>query len=116
MGDAHGAQGDGEVNLTAIETAIEEGILQFIVRKDIEIERPMGETPTHWITMGFDRDLMEAAKIALRDAIQFMVKFKGLTSNDAYSLASIAVDLRVSQMVGRNKGIHAMIPKVLFKK
>jgi acetamidase/formamidase len=116
MGDAHAAQGDGEVNLTAIETAIENGALQFVVRKDMKIERPMAETPTHWITMGFHKDFNEAAKIALRDAIQLMMKIKGLRSDDAYALASIAVDLRISQIVGRNKGIHAMIPKALFEK
>jgi acetamidase/formamidase len=55
-------------------------------------------------------------KIALRDAIQFIVKAKGLTPDDAYALASIAVDLRVTQIVDGNKGIHAMIPKAVFKK
>jgi len=115
-GDAHAAQGDGEVNVTAIETALTEGVLQFFVRKDIQIERPMAETPTHWITMGFHQDLDEAVKIALRDAIQFLVKTKGLTSEDAYALASLAVDLRVTQIVDGNKGIHAMIPKNIFKR
>ncbi|MEM2946788.1 MAG: acetamidase/formamidase family protein [Candidatus Bathyarchaeia archaeon] len=115
-GDAHAAQGDGEVNVTALETAMEEAVLQFIVRKDMKLERPMAETPTHWITMGFHKDLDEAVKIALRDAIQFLVKEKGLTPDDAYSLASMAVDLRVTQIVDVNKGIHAMIPKAIFKK
>jgi len=115
-GDAHAAQGDGEVNVTAIETAMKKAILQFVVRKDMKIERPMAETKTHWITMGFHRDLDEAVKIALRDAIQFLSKTKGLTPDDAYSLASMTVDLRVTQIVDRNKGIHAMIPKSIFKK
>lgn len=115
-GDAHAAQGDGEVNVTAIETAMEEAVFQFIVRKDLKLERPMAETPTHWITMGFHRDLDEAVKIALRDAIEFIAKTKGLTRDDAYALASIAVDLRVTQIVDGNKGIHAMIPKGIFKK
>lgn len=115
-GDAHAAQGDGEVNVTAIETAMEEAELQFIVRKDMNLERPMAETPTHWIAMGFHKDLNEAVKIALRDAIQFLVKTKGLTPDDAYALASLAVDLRVTQIVDVNKGIHAMIPKAIFKK
>ncbi len=101
--------------MTAIETAIEEGIIQFVVRKDMKLYRPMGETAGHWITMGFHRDLDEAAKIALRDAIQFLVKRKGLTPNDAYALCSIAVDLRVTQIVNGNKGIHAMIPKSIFR-
>jgi acetamidase/formamidase len=115
-GDAHAAQGDGEVNVTAIETAMKEAVLQFIARKDMKIERPMAETKTHWITMGFHKDLNEAVKIALRDAIQFISKTKGLTPDDAYSLASMTVDLRVTQIVDGNKGIHAMIPKAIFKK
>ncbi|MGZ3606197.1 MAG: acetamidase/formamidase family protein [Thermodesulfobacteriota bacterium] len=115
-GDAHAVQGDGEVNVTAIETAMDEAVFQFVVRKDMKIERPMAETATHWIAMGFHKDLNEAVKIALRDAIQFMVKTKGLTPDDAYSLASLAVDLRVTQIVDGNKGIHAMIPKAIFKK
>ena len=115
-GDAHAVQGDGEVNVTAIETAMREAVLEFVVRKDMKIERPMAQTRTHWITMGFHKDLNEAVKIALRDAIQFISNTKGLTSDDAYSLASLAVDLRVTQIVDGNKGIHAMIPKSIFKK
>ena len=115
-GDAHAVQGDGEVNVTAIETAMKEAVLQFIARKDMKIERPMAETKTHWITMGFHKDLNEAVKIALRDAIQFISKTKGLTPDDAYSLASMTVDLRVTQIVDGNKGIHAMVPKAIFKK
>jgi len=115
-GDAHATQGDGEVNITAIETSMKEAVLQFIARKDMKIERPMGETRTHWIAMGFHKDLNEAVKIALRDAIQFISQTKGLTPDDAYSLASLAVDLRVTQIVDGNKGIHAMIPKAIFKK
>ena len=115
-GDAHAVQGDGEVNVTAIETAMKEAVLQFIARKDMKIERPMAETKTHWITMGFHKDLSEAVKMALRDAIQFISRTKGLTPDDAYSLASMTVDLRVTQIVDGNKGIHAMIPKAIFKK
>ncbi|KPK90151.1 MAG: hypothetical protein AMJ94_10180, partial [Deltaproteobacteria bacterium SM23_61] len=115
-GDAHAVQGDGEVNVTAIETAMEEAVFRFLVRKDMKLERPMAETPAHWITMGFHRDLDEAVKIALRDAIQFISRTKGLTPADAYALSSLAVDLRVTQIVDGNKGIHAMIPKAVFKK
>ena len=114
-GDAHAVQGDGEVNVTAIETAMDEAVFQFVVRKDMKLERPMVETDTHWITTGFHKDLNEAVKIALRGAIQFISKTKGLTPDDAYALCSLAVDLRVSQIVDGNKGIHAMIPKAIFK-
>jgi len=115
-GDAHAVQGDGEVNVTAIETAMDEAVLQFVVRKDMKLERPMVETPTHWIATGYHKDLNEAVKIAVRDAIQFISKTKGLTPADAYTLSSLAVDLRVTQIVDGNKGIHAMIPKAIFKK
>ena len=114
-GDAHAVQGDGEVDVTAIETAMAEAVLEFFVRKDLKLERPMAETPTHWITMAFHPDLDEAAKIALRDAIQFLSASKGLSRDDAYALSSLAVDLRVTQIVDGNKGIHAMIPKTIFK-
>jgi acetamidase/formamidase len=115
-GDAHAVQGDGEVNVTAIETAMDEAVLQFFVRKDMKLERPMVETPTHWIATGYHKDLNEAVKIALRDAIRFISKTKGLNPDDAYALSSLAVDLRVTQIVDGNKGIHAMIPKAIFKK
>lgn len=113
-GDVHAAQGDGEVNVTAIETTAEKAVLQFFVRKDMKIEHPMAETPSHWITMGFHKDLDEAVKMALRDAIQFLVKTKGLSPDEAYALASISVDLRITQIVDGNKGVHAMIPKGIF--
>jgi len=114
-GDAHAVQGDGEVSTTALETSMEDARFQFIVRKDMKLERPMAETPTHWITMGFHPDLDEAARIALRDAIEWLVRNKGLARDEAYSLCSLAVDLRVTQLVDRDKGIHAMIPKAIFK-
>jgi acetamidase/formamidase len=113
-GDAHAAQGDGEVSVTAIETAMREAVLQFVVRKDLRLERPMAQTPTHWITMGFHPQLDEAAKVALRDAVRFLSTAKGLSRDDAYSLASLAVDLRVTQIVDGNRGVHAMIPRAIF--
>jgi acetamidase/formamidase len=114
--DAHGLQGDGEVCVTAAETYFEEVELEFIVRKDMKLERPMAESPTHWITMGFHQDLNEAMRIALRDAIAFLSASKGLTKEEAYSLCSLVVDFRVTQVVDGNKGIHGMIPKSIFKK
>jgi acetamidase/formamidase len=114
-GDAHAAQGDGEVNVTAIETAMEEAVLQLTVRKDMALERPLGETDTHWIAMGFHPDLDEAVKVALREALRFMATTRGLVPEDAYAVASLAVDLRVTQVVDGHKGIHAMIPKAVFR-
>ncbi len=114
VGDAHAVQGDGEVCSTAIETSLKEALLQFEVRKDLHLERPMAETPTHWITMGFHRDLDEAAKIALRAAIGWLEANKGLSREEAYSLCSLAVDMRITQLVNNDKGVHAMIPKGIF--
>ncbi len=115
MGDAHAAQGDGEVNMTAIETAMQEAVIEFTVRKDMKLERPMAETPAHWIIMAFHEDLNEAIKICLRDVTRFLGSTKGLTPNEAYSLASITVNFCITQIVDVNKGVHAMIPKAIFR-
>ena len=114
--DAHAVQGDGEVSITAIETYFEEVVLEFIVRKDMTLERPMAESPTHWITMGFNPSLDEALRIALKDAIDFLIEKKGLSKNEAYALCSQAVDFRITQSVDGDKGVHGMIPKSIFKK
>jgi acetamidase/formamidase len=73
------------------------------------------ETPTHFIAMGLDPDLNEALKIAVREAIDFLVTEKHLTREDAYQLCSVAVDFNVTQAVDGTKGIHGMIPKIIFK-
>jgi len=112
--DAHALQGDGEVAGNAAETYAEEVEMQFIVRRDMTLERPMAETPTHWITMGFHEDLREAARIALRDAITFLSTTKGLSTEEAFSLCSLVVDLRITQIVNGHMGVHAMIPKAIF--
>src|SRR5262249_41843460 len=113
-GDSHCAQGNGEVNLTALECSFEEIELQPIVRKDMKLSWPRIETPTHYILVGFDQDLNKAFNNALPGAIDFLVADKGRTPYEAYSLASIAVDCRVSQVVDVRKGIHCMIPKAIF--
>ena len=79
------------------------------------LTNPLAETPTHWIAMGFDPDLDEAARIALRETLGWLVRYRGLSREEAYSLCSLAVDFRVTQLVDRNKGVHAMIPKTLFQ-
>ncbi len=114
-GDAHALQGDGEVSGTALETAMKEARLQFVVRRDLKLELPMAETPTHWITMGFHPDLDEAARIALRGAVDWLAHTRGLSRLDAYSLCCLAVDMRITQLVDGNKGVHAMIPKNIFQ-
>jgi acetamidase/formamidase len=115
VGDAHLRQGNSELNLTAMEGAFEEIILQPIVRKDMKLEWPRAETATHWITMGFDEDLYKAFKIAAKEMVSFLSKEKGLTPSEAYSLASIIGDCRVTQVVDFRKGVHCMIHKANFK-
>jgi acetamidase/formamidase len=113
-GDAHAAQGHGEVDLTAIETGLR-GKFQFILRKDMKLTWPRAETPTHWIVMGLHTDLDEGMKIAVRETIDFITKrFPHLTREEAYMIASVAVDYHVTQVVDGTKGIHGMIPKSIF--
>ena len=81
------------------------------MRKDLHFSLPRAETPTHHITMGFDEDLDDAAKTALRAMIDLIGEHMGLAPEDAYMFASLAVDLRVTQLVDGNKGIHAMLSK-----
>jgi acetamidase/formamidase len=110
VGDGHGLQGDGEVNVSAVETALR-GTFELIVRKDMKLRRPRAETPTHFITMGFDVDLDTAAKDAVRDMIVLIGEKKGLSREDAYALMSLACDLRVTQMVNISRGVHAMLAR-----
>jgi acetamidase/formamidase len=114
-GDGHAGQGDGEVDITALETSLI-GVFQFIVRKDIKLRWPRAETPTHFISMGIHEDLNEATKMALREMIDFLVAEKRMSRDDAYMLASVAADLHITQLVDGNKGVHAMIAKAIFKK
>jgi acetamidase/formamidase len=113
-GDSHALQGDGEVNITALETAMEEVRVQVILHERANYAWPMIETPTHWLMLGLHESLNEALRIALRNTIDFLAAKANLSREDAYGLASLAVDFRVSQMVDVNNGIHAMIPKSIF--
>jgi acetamidase/formamidase len=110
IGDGHGVQGDGEVCVTAIETGLV-GTFELHLRDDLALEWPMAETPTHFITMAFDPDLDDAVVIALRDMIKLISARTGLTREDAYTLCSLAADLRVTQVVNGSKGIHIMLAK-----
>jgi acetamidase/formamidase len=112
-GDGHAAQGDGEVDLTAIETSLT-GTFRLDVIKGRTLAMPRAETPNHWIAIGLHEDLNEAMRIAIREAIQYLVDLKGLTREDAYALCSIAVDFEITQVVDSVKGIHALIPKAIF--
>ena len=112
-GDGHGVQGDGEVSLMALEMCMT-GTFELILRKDLSLKFPRAETPTHWITLGLHEDLDQAAKQALRGMIALLGEIRNMHPADAYSLCSLAVDLRVTQIVDGNKGIHAMLPKSLL--
>jgi acetamidase/formamidase len=112
IGDGHAGQGNGEVDITALETSLV-GTFQVVVRKDMHLAWPLGETPTHWIAMGTDRDLVKATKIAIRQAIDFLMS-RGLSKDDAYMLTSVACDVDDTQLVDGNVGVHVMIPKSIF--
>lgn len=111
-GDGHGAQGDGEVCVTAIETALE-GTFRLTVRDDLSFVYPRAETPTHLITMGMHEDLDRCVEMALRDMIAWLTARTGLSREDAYMLCSLAGDLRVTQTVNGNKGVHMMMARDL---
>jgi acetamidase/formamidase len=113
-GDSHAVQGDGEISLTALETRMQELRIQVILHKQKNFAWPVAETPTHWITLGLDKDLNVAMTLAARNAINFLATHAELTKLDAYALCSIAISFRVTQVVDIVSGVHAMIPKSLF--
>lgn len=112
-GDGHGAQGDGEVCITAIETALQ-GRFRLIRRTDMSLVHPRAETPTHIISMYVHEDLNRCAEGALRDMIAWICERTGLARPDAYMLCSLAGDLRITQTVNGNKGVHMMMDKSLL--
>lgn len=115
IGDGHAGQGNGEVDITAMETSLT-GTLQFILRKDLKVKYPRAETPTHYISMGFDDDLSEATRIAVRQMIDFLVNDKQMSRDDAYMLTSVAGDVDITELVDSNKGVHVMMPKNILAK
>lgn len=113
VGDGHAGMGNGEVDITAMETSLT-GVFQFIVRHDMRLKWPRAETPTHYITMGLDPDLTQAARLCTLETIDFLVNEKKMTREEAYAFTSVAVDLEITQLVDGTKGVHAMIAKSLF--
>ncbi|MGH7614971.1 MAG: acetamidase/formamidase family protein [Gemmatimonadales bacterium] len=109
VGDGHAMQGDGEVSSTAIECPMELVELRFVLRDDLPISTPCAETPAGWITLGLHEDLNEAAAIALDAMLDLMTAHHHLDRKDALALASLAVDLRVTQIVNGTRGIHALL-------
>jgi acetamidase/formamidase len=109
-GDGHAVQGDGEVCITALETGVT-GSFRLTVRKDMELNWPFAERASHVMSIGLDEDLDDAAKQAVREMVKHVCARTNLTRNEAYMLCSLAGNLRVTQLVDGNKGIHMLLPK-----
>lgn len=114
IGDGHAAQGDGEVDQTAIETSLR-GRVQLIVRKGMRLAWPRAETATDYISMGTDVDLTRATRIAVQEMIDFLVSQKGLGRHEAYQLTSVAGHVAITQLVDGTMGVHVKMPKAVFK-
>lgn len=112
-GDGHAAQGNGEVDITALETSLT-GTFEFVLHKGVATPYPRAETPDAYIAMGFDDDLSNATRKAVRNMIDFLVAQRGMTRDDAYMLISVAGDVEITELVDRNKGVHVVVPKRLF--
>ena len=108
-GDGHAAQGDGEVSQLAIEAPVERARLTLTLRDDLELSAPIAWTPEAWLTFGFDEDLDEAAALAIDAMLELMGREHELERREALALASVVVDLRVTQMVNGVRGIHARL-------
>jgi acetamidase/formamidase len=114
VGDGHAAQGDGEVDQTAIETSMR-GRLQLIVHKGMTLAWPRAETPTDYISMGTDEDLTKATRIAIQEMVDFLAATKGLDKLTAYQLTSVAGNVAITQLVDQKVGVHVKMPKEIFK-
>ncbi len=115
-GDAHGMQGDGEVNMTAMETTMERARLRLTIERGDPIRLPRVDAADHVSVLAFDRDLDEAARIAVAEATDLIAHRRGIDAETAYRLCSLAVDLAVTQMVNGVKGVHARIPRELLER
>jgi acetamidase/formamidase len=114
VGDGHAAQGDGEVDQTAIETSLR-GRLQLTVRKDMKLTWPRAETATDYISMAADPDLTVATKTAIQEMIDFLAATRKLTKHQAYQVVSIAGHVAITQLVDKpNLGVHVRLPKSIF--
>lgn len=113
VGDPHGAQGDGEVSGTAVEQSLT-GIFRFVLHKGRRLSGPRAETDTHYLLMGIDLDLDRATRKATLEVVDFLVEEKGLTPEKALSVASVAVDFRVSEVVDLTQVVTGFIPKAIF--
>lgn len=110
VGDGHAAQGDGEVSGTAIECSMERVSIEFHLHDDMELAMPRAYTPSGWLTFGFSEDLDEAQQQALYHMLDFIVEAYDVPRVEAVVLASVAVDLHITQVVNGVKGVHAILP------
>jgi acetamidase/formamidase len=108
-GDGHGAQGDGEVSGTAVECPLERAQVTLAVHDDLELRMPVARTAVAWVSFGFDEDLDVASELALATMLDLIEREHGLTRKRALALASVAVDLHVTQVVNQAKGVHAVL-------
>src|SRR6185436_6824135 len=115
VGDGHAAQGDGEVDQTAIETSLR-GRLQLTVRKGMRLAWPRAETPTAFISMAADKDLTVATRLAIQEMIDFLAATRGLSKHEAYQLTSIAGNVVITQLVDGTMGVHVKMPKSIFER
>jgi acetamidase/formamidase len=109
-GDGHAIQADGEASNTGLECPMDRVELTFDLRDDLKLETPRANTPVGWITLGFDADLNNAYYHALWAMIDLMTELYGITRLNALSLASLVVEMRVTQRVNGTNGVHALLP------
>src|SRR5215475_1898000 len=115
VGDGHAAQGDGEVDQTAIETSLR-GRIQLTVRKGMKLNWPRAETPTDFISMAADPDLTVATKVAIQEMVDYLADARKLTKHQAYQVVSVAGNVAITQLVDKpNIGVHVKVPKSIFK-
>lgn len=110
VGDGHAVQGDGEVSTTAIECPMERVTLTFSLHEELALTTPRADTPAGWITLGFHKDLQEATSIALEAMLDLMMEQYGLSRLEALAMASLVVDMRITQIVNGVRGVHAVLP------
>lgn len=110
VGDGHAAQGDGEVSGQAIECPMDHVDLTFLLHEDMNISMPRANTPSGWVTFGFDEDLNKATIIALEEMLLLIQNLYHVDKLEATALASVVVDLKITQIVNRVKGVHAILP------
>ena len=112
-GDGHAAQGDGEISGTAIECPVEAQVTLGL-REDLPLEWPLARIDGAWLTFGFDEHLGRAAKIAVDGMVELMQRELEVSCEDAVALASVVVDLRVTQVVNGSLGVHAVLRDDVF--